>query len=199
MPVPLSSTARDQPAFVFGYGSLVGRVPAGARPLPVLGGARRVWGVAMDNAVAVPGYKRYRHPATGAAPARLVTFLDLVPASADDAPGVNGALLAVDPEELAALDARERNYERVEVTARLRPAPPGRVFAYVGSAAGRSRAARGRRAGTGVVHAGYQDLVERAFAAHGADELARYQASTAAPGLPVRHLERVAVPPVVAG
>lgn len=69
---------------------------------------------------------------------------------------------------------------------------------FVGSAAGRARAAQGRTEGTGIVLAGYVALVERAFAAHGPDELVRYRASTDAPGLPVRELERVEVGPVIA-
>ena len=188
--------ASDGRVVVFGYGSLAARVPVDGSALPVLPGVQRVWGVAMDNGVAVPGYKRYTDPVSGTPPACLVTFLDLVPAVAV-APGVNGVLLEVDADALATLDARERNYERIEVTDRLRPAPQGRVFAYVGSAEGRARAARGRAIGAGVVHRGYLDLVENAFAAHGQDELARYRTTTAAPDLPVRELERLAVPPVV--
>ena len=150
----------------------------------------------MDNALAVPGYKRYRDPAGGGTPACLVTFLDLVRATPDVE--VNGVLLPVDADGLAALDAREHNYVRVELTEHVRPAPAGRVVAYVGSAAGRARAARGRATGTGVVHAGYRTLCEQAFQAHGPDELTRYHASTADPDLPVHDLERIALPPVVA-
>ena len=59
--------------YVFGYGSLVAlpdAVPARLR------GYRRVWGVAMDNTVATPGYKVYENP-EGARPAVAVAFLDL--------------------------------------------------------------------------------------------------------------------------
>ena len=43
-------------ALVFGYGSLA--EPRAGRPLR-LAGWRRVWGVAMDNRVTIPGYKYF--------------------------------------------------------------------------------------------------------------------------------------------
>src|SRR3954463_5784770 len=101
---------------VFGYASLVAAPGAG---LAVLRGHRRVWGVAMDNRVAVPGYKVYERP-DGARPAVDVAFLDLEAAAGAD--GVNGALLAVDDAALARLDRRERQYRRVDVTALVAPA-----------------------------------------------------------------------------
>ncbi|MCW2995947.1 MAG: gamma-glutamylcyclotransferase, partial [Conexibacter sp.] len=121
---------------VFGYASLVA-APAVARA--TLRGHRRVWGVAMDNAVAVPGYKVYALP-DGSRPAVAVAFLDL---EADAAFAVDGALLAVDDAGLAALDARERQYERVDVTALVDPAPGGPVWSYAGRAPGRARVAAG--------------------------------------------------------
>ena len=123
-------------AYIFGYASLVA-APSVARA--VLRGHRRVWGVAMDNAVEVPGYKVYALP-DGTRPPLAVAFLDL-----EDADGaeVEGALLAVDAPGLAALDARERQYERVDVTALVDPAPGG---PGLGLHRPRARAsARGRR------------------------------------------------------
>ena len=119
-------------AWVFGYASLVA-LP-GARPA-TLRGHRRVWGVAMDNAVAVPGYKVYESP-DGARPACAVAFLDLEPADGCD---VEGALIAAGDEALAAFDARERQYRRVDVTAGVEPlpAPDATVFTYVGRPPGR--------------------------------------------------------------
>ncbi|MFL5843207.1 MAG: gamma-glutamylcyclotransferase family protein [Solirubrobacteraceae bacterium] len=110
---------------VFGYASLK---VEGGRPAR-LPGWRRVWGVAMDNRVAIPGYKIYEDPATGERPAVHVAFLDIVE---EPEAVVEGVLLEV--ADLAPLDARERNYDRVRVETDAGPA-----WTYVGSAAGRAR------------------------------------------------------------
>ena len=88
---------------VFGYGSLVA-APAVGRV--TLHGHRRVWGVAMDNAVAIPGYKVYALP-DGTRPAVAVAFLDLSETAGED---VEGALLEVDA---GALDAARREADGV--------------------------------------------------------------------------------------
>jgi hypothetical protein len=179
---------------VFGYASLV--AADGARPA-TLRGRRRVWGVAMDNSVAIPGYKVYELP-DGTRPPVAVAFLDLEESGRDAA--VDGALLPVDAETLARLDERERQYERVDVgdaIAVLDGAPPlsGPVWTYVGRAPGRARVAAGR-AGTAevAVQRAYVDLVEAAFARLGPDALARYRASTEPPPFPVLELARVDLP-----
>jgi hypothetical protein len=175
--------------WVFGYASLVA-LP-GAAPA-VLRGWRRVWGVAMDNAVAVPGYKVYEKP-DGARPACAVAFLDL---ERDADHEVDGALIEAGPEALAALDARERQYRRIEVTEAIAPpAADGRVWTYVGRGPGRARVAAGR-AGDAVVvlQRSYVALVEHAFARRGAAALERYRASTEPPPFPVVELARVDLP-----
>ncbi len=178
--------------FVFGYASLSAllaapptRAPSRHGYVTDLRGARRGWGVAADNALAVPGYKRYR-AADGSYPPVRVAFLDLL----DGEGTVNGVCLPADAATLAALDRRERNYARVEVTQRL-AAPLGRTWAYVGSPEARARLAEGRRAGTAVVTREYLGLVLAGFAALGAEELARFHAGSDLDGLPVRDLERV--------
>ena len=125
---------------VFGYGSLV---VAGAEPY-TLHGYRRTWGVAMDNRVAVPGYKVYED-GEGVRPPVVVVFLDLVP---DPSSSVTGAL--VDAPDLTTLDRRERQYERA-------PVADG-VVAYVGRGEGRERARRGRADGIAVIQRAYYDL-----------------------------------------
>jgi hypothetical protein len=177
---------RPPAQFVFAYGSLVAtpqaqalrRAANAAGFVADLGGHRRAWTVAMDNAQHVPGYKRYVDPVTGEPPDACVAFLDVVqePGSA-----VNGVCLAVTADTLARLDRRERNYERVDVTDLVAGAP-GSVWTYRGTAAGRARHAAGLRAGRLVVSRGYVDLVAAAFGALGAAELARYRTTTAAPG-----------------
>jgi hypothetical protein len=178
--------------YVFGYGSLAAWASRAAAAAELLG-ARRVWGVAMDNRETIAGYKVFLDPADGTRPAVHVAFLDLGGA-APDAPALNGVLLAVKPRELAAFDARERNYERTEVTDRV-PGAPGRVWAYTGSAAGRARLAAGLREGTAVVSRAYLDGVQEAFADLGDGEIERFRATTQPPPVPVRELRRVDLPP----
>ena len=151
-------------AFVFGYGSLArdGGMPAHLR------GYRRAWNVAMDNQVTLPRYKYYLD-AEGRRPDVFVTFLNLVPGD-----GVDGLVIEVG--SLDALDARERNYQRVDVTPLVEGAPGGPVWAYVGSKAGRGRFEAGHRKGRAVVARGYLETVR---------SLAR------PPDLPVLDLTRV--------
>ena len=122
--------------WLFAYGSLLpaggGALPDGAVPANLVGW-RRSWAVAMDNSVDLPGYKHYVTP-DGRRPAVMVCYLDIA-----EHPGgvVNGVALAVGGDELPALDDRERNYERRDVTGQLDVALDGRVWAYTGTRAGR--------------------------------------------------------------
>jgi hypothetical protein len=145
----------------------------------------------MDNGVEIPGYKVYALP-DGTRPPLAVAFLDL---EAADGAEVEGALLAVDAARLAALDERERQYERLDVTGLVDPAPTGPIWTYVGRAPGRVRVAAGR-AGTMpiAVQRSYVELVAAAFAALGDDALARYRLSTEPPPFPVLDLTRIDLP-----
>lgn len=174
-------------AWVFGYGSLAADARRGH--LATLHGHRRRWGVAMDNGRDLPGYKWYRQRATGARPAVFVAFLDLV---RDGDGAVNGLCLPVDEPLLQRLDERERNYERVDVTAAVEAAR-GRVWAYVGSRAARARLARGLRERRAVVSQEYVDDVEHAFRRLGDGQLEAYLASTdpLPPGCEALSLERI--------
>ncbi len=187
--------------YVFGYGSLVALPSAGVTRAPAahgfvtdLRGAARGWGVAMDNRADLPGYKRYADPA-GGRPAVFVAFLDVELAEAGAVTPertVNGVCLPVGVEDLPALDARERNYDRVEVTDRIDgSAPDGtRIWAYVGSAAGRARLRRGRETGTAVIAAAYLETVRAAFRGLGEREWTACAASLDPGGLPVAGLVR---------
>jgi len=149
-------------ALVFGYGSLAD--PGAGRPHR-LAGWRRVWGVAMDNRVTIPGYKYYLDPA-GARPAVHVAFLDVVP---DAGAAVEGR--AIEVEDLASLDARERNYRRIDA---------GGIWVYVGLEAARARFA----AGPTVISRAYLDGVRAALG----------PAFEPEPEVPVMDLTRVDVP-----
>jgi gamma-glutamylcyclotransferase (GGCT)/AIG2-like uncharacterized protein YtfP len=140
---------------VFGYGSLTA---AGGRRC-VLRDHRRGWGVAMDNRETIAGYKYYVDAETGERPAVYVAYLSIWP---EPGAQVEGVAFAVDDAALAALDARERNYDRRDVTGLVDPDLGARVWAYVGSAAGSERYAAGRAAGTAVVAEAYLALVPAA-------------------------------------
>lgn len=162
---------RPRSDWVFAYGSLLG----GPRHPALLTGRRRAWTVAMDNRVALPGYKVYEDR-SGRRPPVLVAFLDLV---VDASAFVEGGLLRVDADMLGALDRRERQYRRVEVTDRVEGLPPrARVWTYVGRAHSRLRV---HRAGAPIV---VHDAYARAAAAAGAPP----------PPFPVRPLRPVDLP-----
>jgi hypothetical protein len=156
---------------VFGYGSLAaeqGGVPCRLRD------HRRGWDVAMDNRKTILGYKVYIDPETGERPHVHVAYLSITPHPGEH---VDGYAFPVTDDELVALDARERNYERRDVSAHCDL--EGRVWAYVGSAAGRRRLEEGRRRGTAVISRGYLEKVQRVVP----------------PDLPVRALLRCDVRP----
>lgn len=185
----------SEPAYVFGYGSLVEL----STPLliekvahhPIVGrlqGYRRFWGVAMNNWDAAPTAKHWVDPKSGEKPRLRVAYVDI-----EEQPGgtVNGLAVPVDASRLKALDAREGNYERIEVSGAFRPAAPGRVFAYRGLEVARERCRQGEADGDVCLSSEYLDQVRRAFAALGADALAEFEATTESPGFPVQELRKV--------
>ena len=139
--------------YVFVYGSLLGIEVAAPC---VLRDHACGWDVAMDNRKTIPGYKYYLD-GDGGRPAVYVTFLAIRP---QPGASVAGAVFAVDDGMLAALDRRERNYDRRDVSDLVDV--DGRVWAYVGSEAGRARCAAGRAAGTAVVAQQYLEQVRHA-------------------------------------
>lgn len=173
---------------VFGYGSLVADLPD-AQPA-VLAGYRRVFGVATDNSRVIAGYKRYLRGGDGTAPDVFVAFVDL-----EQAPGceVNGLLAPVTGAGLAVFDARERNYERIDVSAAVRGGK-GRIWTYVGSEAGRARLARGVSEGRAVVSRDYMEKVHAGFRRLGEEQYAAFLASSRFEALPVWDLERIEIP-----
>jgi hypothetical protein len=182
-------------AYVFGYASLVAFSDPvavdGVERTPVAGrlrGWRRRWAVAMDNWDAANDHKHFVVPASGERPRLRVAYPDIEPASGES---VNGLALPADEERLAQLDAREVNYERVEVTDAFEPALAGPVFAFRGSAAARERCRAGIAAGDICIGSGYLEAVRAAFAALGDGELAEFERTTGPPPFPVRELVRV--------
>ena len=140
----------------------------------------------MDNTRTIPGYKYYLDADDGR-PDVCVAFLDVAPA-----PGawVNGVCLPVSQAGLDVLDARERNYERVEVTRAVEPVL-GRTWTYVGREDSRRRFADGLAAGRCVVARAYAEVVERGFRALGGWD--DFQVSTTGERPPLRELRRIDV------
>jgi cation transport regulator ChaC len=178
--------------FVFGYGSLTNRAEdrtvrdASVARLP---GFRRVWNVAMDNSVSIPGYKHYLDPRSGERPAVFVTYLNIEPAA-----GVScvGALLPVDANDLSRLDRRELNYRRIDVTElveRTAADPSLPVWTYLGLDAALARHRQGLAAGTAVVQREYLETVERGFGELGLID--QFRTGTVPPACPVRSLKLV--------
>jgi hypothetical protein len=145
-----------------------------------LRGYRRVWAVAMDNRVDLPGYKYYVDSETGERPGVYVAFVDLEP---DETSDVEGVVFPVDGASVGALDTRERNYARADVTDRIDPPAGGDVHAYFGTSEARRRFERGRTSDTAVVSRAYLKAVG---------------ASTGDTPLPIRDLRRIDLPPQLA-
>ena len=134
---------------VFGYGSLL---LDGAGSLETLPGHRRVWGVATDNVRHIPGYKKYLSRADGSRPDIYVAFVDIEP---DPQSAVRGVVRPLAEGELEVLDARERNYDRIDVTDLIATDFDGPVWTYRGSPEGRERLRLGRREGRAVISKDY--------------------------------------------
>ncbi|MGE4428144.1 MAG: hypothetical protein AB7G37_16960, partial [Solirubrobacteraceae bacterium] len=124
--------------------------------------------------------------------AGYVAFLDAV----EDPDAAIGVLaLPVDAERLAALDVREANYARHDVTGALAAVDgtplPGRTWVYRGTPGGRERARTGRREGSIVVGEAYVAAAREAFGAQ-PPGLPPFADTTAPVDIPVRPLRVVA-------
>ena len=203
-------------AFVFGYASLVAlpeplEIEDG-EPRPLLGrlhGYRRCWGVAMNNWEGGEETKHWLDRDTGERPRIRVAYLDL---RQEPNATVNGVALLVDANRLAALDAREINYRRIEVTDAFEPLGPAAdetrgglvpsagpgpaaearsVYTYVGLDAARERCRRGHADGDAFVSRDYAAGVRLAFERLGAEALAEYERTTDPRPFPERDLQVV--------
>jgi len=176
--------------WIFGYGSLVSPVSFGhtlGRTMSPgvdfheaeLAGYGRRWnyGVMTRSAESVDERGEIRE--------WTIVALGLVEAVRES---VNGVIGWVADDEVAALDRRERHYDRVDVSdlvATGDAAIDAPVMTYVPrpEPIAHYRAARDR--GTAAVEQRYWDLVDAAFGELGAGSRRRYHASTPAPDVPV--------------
>jgi dephospho-CoA kinase len=175
--------------WVFGYGSLV--APASmARTIrrevkphdgwlaAHLHGFGRRWNYGS------PHQRGDWHGPHGRVDAGVVVCLGLEAATDEHC---NGVVIRVSDDELAALDWRERDYHRTEVTEHVSSEAgtmQGRVVTYVPRASAIDRYARARDERRAAVRRSYADLVERAFRSLGPRHLRGYS-RTPAPDVPV--------------
>ena len=155
-----------------------------------LPGWRRRWNVGTDNTTSRT--VRYYTPGTGERPDIHVLFLNVVPAG-DPAAAVTGYLMVTGTRELAALDAREGNYDRVPVTL----STPGRaepVWTYVGKPDRVAGAEEAIRHGSARIRQEYLEAVRAAFAGHD-DMTAELRRSLTPMPAPVEPLTRVVSAP----
>jgi cation transport regulator ChaC len=177
-------------AYVFGYASLVALADAEALP-GRLHGYRRNWGAAMNNWEGGDAVKHWLDRETGERPRIRVAYLDIAPSEED---AVNGVAIPVDAEHLALLDAREVNYERVEVSAAFEGPIDGRVFTYFGLDAARERCSEGARDGNVFVSSTYFASVRRSFDLLAPDALAEFERTTDPLPFPERDLRQAQGP-----
>jgi hypothetical protein len=177
----------DPFAYVFGYASLVALEDAAAVP-GRLRGYRRRWGVAMNNWEGGEAAKHWLDRDSGERPRIRVAYLDL---REQEGSAVNGLALPVDGDRLAALDAREINYVRIDISAVFEPAVQGSVFTYVGLDAARERCRRGAAEGNIFVSSDYAASVRRAFEQLAPSALAEFDRTTDPLPFPERELRVV--------
>jgi hypothetical protein len=181
--------------YIFGYASLVALRAAYSddvedAPQPGrLRGYRRHWGAAMENWEGGESAKHFLDPETGERPRIRVAYLDIYERAGS---AVNGLALPVDAKRLEALDAREINYARIDVSAAFEPAISQPVYAYAGLEAARERCRRGAADGNLFVSRDYLSRVRRAFDGLGPDSLAEFERTTDPLPFPQRDLRVVA-------
>ncbi|MEV4617712.1 gamma-glutamylcyclotransferase family protein [Asanoa sp. NPDC049573] len=153
--------------------------------LASLAGWRRTWNVCTDNTTSRA--VRYHTPGTKERPPVQVLFLNLEPAAEE----TTGYLIFVEAHHLAALDAREGNYDRVPVTDQVTPAArerPAVVWTYVGKGDRETKARAAIRRGSARIRREYLDKVVEAF---GDNEAMAAELVRTKPPAPVERLDRV--------
>jgi len=181
------------PTWVFGYGSLVdpeslgrtlGRqVTPGVDFLAAeLTGWGRRWNYGVGHVVGT-----WRRADGTLIDDGVIVALGVVAAPHET---INGIVARVSGVEIAALDQRERDYDRVDVTASVTVRteafePEARIVTYVPRPSAIERYETARDDGRAGIRSTYWGLVDAAFAVWGADQLERYRSTTPPPDVPV--------------
>jgi cation transport regulator ChaC len=178
--------------WVFGYGSLVDPQSLGntlRRSVTIgvdfveaeLQGWGRRWNYGVGHVVGAWRTTDGRSVDDG-----VIVALGLV---ASESERTNGIVARVTPDELAFLDHRERDYDRVDVTERVVASVPlvgrDRVVTYVPRPSAIARYEAGRDAGRAGIRSTYWGMVDSAFAVLGPDRVNQYRSSTPDPDVPV--------------
>lgn len=185
--------------YIFGYGSLVNQEALArylCRPCSTdatafcqLKDYRRCWNVAMNNSIDLPAYKHYLDTATGQRPNIFVTFLNIRP---EQHACVSGVLFEVSQQELAQLDMRERNYQRIAVTEQVdKPLTNATVWVYIGTPEAEQRYQEGLKSNSAYIPEEYYQFVRHCFSQCGSAIALNYQEATDAPEVPLRKVIRI--------
>lgn len=176
--------------WVFGYGSLVS-------PASMARTIKRVAEPGVDfHEAELSGYGRRWNYGVGHIEASwelddgsLVDDGVIVALGLVEAPGetVNGVIASLTADELADLDHRERDYDRIDATDIVTTAADTTdpIYVYVPRRSAIERYETARDAGTAGVRRTYWDLVDAAFAEFGPDKQAQYRATTPPPDVPL--------------
>ena len=186
---------------VFGYGSLMnlarlqqylGRdlTPGLDYRFCSLKNFQRCWNVAMDNRVDLPGYKYYVDCNTGNRFDGFVTFINVRPQRNQR---IMGILFAVGDRELANLDRRERNYQRINVTNNVDIEVQSPIWTYIGLEQAEKRYQQGLKQSNGTISQAYWNSIHQAYLSLGKKAFANYIRTTDCPEIPVRDLEMLPV------
>ena len=184
--------------WIFGFGSIVNieslertlgrKIVDADYEFTELQNYRREWNVAMNNNHSISGYKRYFHrfhegeANSGGVVDGYIAFLGLRQCEKSN---VNGIIFKVEEDELLALDQREKNYRRVDVSNYVNNLRADRVlYCYMPSEEGLQRYIEGEKMNKLFISVGYERSVEDAFKKAGKAQYCKYRASTLDTSLP---------------